>query len=297
MNVEEDAATAPGLWTPGRVAELLDVSPVTLRSWDARYGIGPSIRSDGRHRRYSDVDVKRLQYMQRLIERGVKAREAAAVALSGRAVEGVVPSDSVRGLARAAEELRFASMAGLLDESLATNGPVATWNEVLVPVLRDFGARWRRGAVCFEAEWALTDEISFALERYSRPVREPMAGRAVLLACCPEERHSLPMEILRAALADYGVPAVLMRQLVPPETTIGMALKLDPAVVVLWSMSSATADDLLVQRLQRRDFPVCAAGPGWERFSELPVPWVNDLVGALDMVADRSLAGSAPAVR
>ncbi|MEC3976400.1 MerR family transcriptional regulator [Amycolatopsis sp. H20-H5] len=289
MDVDAATTAVPGLWTPGKVAELLGVSPVTLRSWDARYGIGPSVRSDGRHRRYSDVDVKRLQHMQRLIERGAKAREAAAVALAGRVVEGVSASESVIELADAAQELRFASMAGLLDESFAMNGPVATWSEVLVPVLRNLGERWIRGDLCFEADWALTDEISCALERYLGPLRETMAGRSVLLACCPEERHSLPMEVLRAALVDQGVPAVFLRQMVPPETTIGMALKLDPAVVVLWSMSANSADDLLVQRLQRRGFEVCVAGPGWARFSELAVPWVDDLTSALQLIRERAL--------
>ncbi|MEU4253833.1 MerR family transcriptional regulator, partial [Amycolatopsis sp. NPDC026612] len=60
-----DAPPVAGAWAPGKVAELLGVSPVTLRSWSARYGIRPPAGA-GRHRRYSDADVRRLQHMQRL---------------------------------------------------------------------------------------------------------------------------------------------------------------------------------------------------------------------------------------
>lgn len=46
MDVGAIPVPAAGSWAPGKVAELLGVSPVTLRSWSARYGIGPSARSE-----------------------------------------------------------------------------------------------------------------------------------------------------------------------------------------------------------------------------------------------------------
>jgi methylmalonyl-CoA mutase cobalamin-binding subunit len=187
-------------------------------------------------------------------------------------------------LTDAAEDLEFTSMAALLTDLIAAAGPVSAWTSVLGPVLRTLGSRWMGGETCFEAEWALTDEISTALEQYSKPLQKTMSGRPVLLASCPDERHSLPMEVLRAALADHGIPSVLLRQMVPEETTIGMAAKLDAVLVVLWSMSASTADNLLAQRLRREGLDVCVAGPGWARYADLSVPWVNDVLGAVTAV-------------
>lgn len=284
-----DEPRAGGSWTPGKVAELLGVSPVTLRTWAARYGVGPTLRDDGRHRRYSDADVRRLQYMQRLIERGVRAREAAAVAFAG--LDDAVPAVSVdrhiEELERAAESLEFASLAALLDETLDALGPGAAWTEVLVPVLRHLGGRWLRGDVCFDSEWALTGEISLALQRYSAGFANTPPGRAVLLACCSEERHSLPMEVLRAAMVEVGIPAVYLGQMVPAETTAAIAAKLDPVVVFLWSMSAATVDDPLVQRLRRDGFDTVVAGPGWENHAGRDGARVNDLAAALELAAER----------
>ncbi|MFG1647686.1 MerR family transcriptional regulator [Amycolatopsis sp. NPDC049252] len=288
MNV--DATTGTGgaptraAWTPGKVAELLGVSPVTLRSWSARYRIGPATPEDGGHRRYSDLDVRRLQHMQRLIERGMGAREAAATAFPGPAeTPAEVPvAQRVRELGDAAGELRFTSIAAIVDSALTALGAAGTWTEVVAPVLRNLGGRWLRGEPCFESEWALSQEVSGALQRFTAG-REPMLpGRPVVLACCPGERHSLPVEFLRAALLEVGVPAVCLGQMVPAETTLGMVSKLEATTAVLWSISPSSADEPLARRLQRRGVTVCAAGPGWPREVVQGLPWVGDMTAALE---------------
>ncbi|MSW39326.1 MAG: MerR family transcriptional regulator, partial [Actinobacteria bacterium] len=42
------------------VAQRIGVAPATLRTWDRRYGLGPSSHTQGSHRRYSRQDVARL---------------------------------------------------------------------------------------------------------------------------------------------------------------------------------------------------------------------------------------------
>ncbi|MEU6812520.1 MerR family transcriptional regulator [Streptomyces sp. NPDC046831] len=69
--------------TTGALARRLGVSPTTLRSWDRRYGIGPAVRGDGRHRRWSPRDVAMLETMCRLTSAGVPPAEAARAAQRG----------------------------------------------------------------------------------------------------------------------------------------------------------------------------------------------------------------------
>ncbi|MFI7051074.1 MerR family transcriptional regulator [Streptosporangium canum] len=61
----------------GAVARRLGVPAPTLRTWNLRYGIGPSRRSPGGHRRYDTGDLRRLEEMNRLIRAGVPAADAA----------------------------------------------------------------------------------------------------------------------------------------------------------------------------------------------------------------------------
>ncbi|MEV4939782.1 MerR family transcriptional regulator [Streptomyces zaomyceticus] len=64
----------------GAVARRLGVSPTTVRSWDQRYGIGPAVRADGKHRRWAPEDIAMLEEMCRLTAAGVPPGEAAKAA-------------------------------------------------------------------------------------------------------------------------------------------------------------------------------------------------------------------------
>jgi MerR family transcriptional regulator, light-induced transcriptional regulator len=63
-------------------ARRVGVAPSTLRTWDRRYGIGPTDHSPGRHRRYSPDDLARLDLMHRALIQGATPADAAAHALA-----------------------------------------------------------------------------------------------------------------------------------------------------------------------------------------------------------------------
>ncbi|MFD2797302.1 MerR family transcriptional regulator [Promicromonospora vindobonensis] len=73
-------SSSPGL-AVAAVARRLGVAPATLRTWDRRYGLGPSGRTAGSHRRYTPDDVARLLVMRRLTLEGVAPVDAARAAV------------------------------------------------------------------------------------------------------------------------------------------------------------------------------------------------------------------------
>ncbi len=73
--------------TVAAVARRLGVAPATLRTWDRRYGLGPSEHQAGAHRRYSAADVARLLVMRRLTLDGVAPADAAAIAREAPAAD------------------------------------------------------------------------------------------------------------------------------------------------------------------------------------------------------------------
>ena len=68
--------------TVAAVARRLGVAPATLRTWDRRYGLGPSGHTAGSHRRYTPADVACLVVMRRLTLDGVPPADAAQIARS-----------------------------------------------------------------------------------------------------------------------------------------------------------------------------------------------------------------------
>lgn len=230
--------------------------------------------------------MARLRRMRELIGRGVQAREAAQAVLAGEpvVVAGDNPAESRRELGHAVEAVHYASIASMLDELFSVEGTVRTWNEVVAPVLRSMGDRWARGEECYAAEWALATEVSAAIDRHVRSFElQPVAG-SVLLACCPGERHSLPVEVLGGALAEARIPTVLLGGMVPPDTTRAMVAKTEPAIVVLWSTLPETADTGLRDSLHEGGTRLCLAGPGWGNLTGGEFPQVDDLAGAVALI-------------
>ncbi|HEY3438071.1 MAG TPA: MerR family transcriptional regulator [Actinotalea sp.] len=149
--------TGPSL-TVAAVARRLGVAPATLRTWDRRYGLGPSEHLAGSHRRYSGTDVSRLLVMRRLTLEGVAPSEAARAALDseeGAAVDQTGPvsagvidafSDAVpmapdpAALVAAAAHFDNAAVRWMLAR-VHPRDVLAWWAELVEPALRTLDER------------------------------------------------------------------------------------------------------------------------------------------------------------
>lgn len=267
------------LLSAGEAARRIGVAVTTLRTWHQRYGLGPSHHRAGRHRRYTPEDLARLDIMRRLTAQGVPAASAARVVLgepsSSATRDGgghTIPSGragaAARGLARAAVRLDHVAMRASLGEAVDSYGVVSTWDSMIRPVLHGVGERHARTHRMVEIEHLLSRCVSETLAAVPRP-----SGLAtVLLTCADEEQHTLPLEALSAALAEYGVPSRLLGARVPMEALLAAVRRTGPRIVMLWSHTASTADPAHVREvLSHRPAPavVAAAGPGW-RATELP---------------------------
>ncbi|MFD5813827.1 MerR family transcriptional regulator [Streptomyces sp. NPDC127038] len=292
---EPGAESAGAGVTTGALARRLGVSPTTLRSWDRRYGVGPAIRSGGRHRRWTPQDVAMLEEMCRLTSAGVPPAEAARAAkgsadpvtpgagtagdeAESRGREAGAepigdPRQECKGLARAAVRLDAPSVDDQLTSLVERHGVVVGWEEVMVPALHAVGRKWESaGDRYVEVEHLLSWHISRALHRASVPtgVRARAAGAGatgvratgagpVLLACVPGEQHCLPLEALHAGLVEQGLPTRMFGAAVPPEALTAAVRRLGPVAVVLWSQTRSTADRPLARHVASTSWGVRGA--------------------------------------
>ncbi|HWO58546.1 MAG TPA: MerR family transcriptional regulator [Umezawaea sp.] len=257
------------LWTPRALAAMLGVPPNTLRTWRHRYDLGPTARTPGGHRRYTDDDVERVRRMLALTASGMAPSAAAAMAVANAPVEDVavrhveVSSRKVRGgLRRAANRLDARLVQDIAAKLIAEHGVVAAWEHVLLPLLVDLGERFEEGGKGIEVEHVASTAIQQALREVPFPSRP---GKLVaLLACAPEEQHSLPLEALAAALSEQGQTWLNLGARVPGEVLNEAIGKLAPAVVVVWAHSVDLAERVPVGELaDQPDLVVALAGRGW----------------------------------
>ncbi|MEU5317770.1 MerR family transcriptional regulator [Streptomyces sp. NPDC021056] len=294
--------------TTGALARRLGVSPTTLRSWDRRYGIGPAVRADGRHRRWSPGDVEVLERMCRLTSSGVPPAEAAHLArrATGSAppvvdvpeqprprsrAAGTLPLGDVRqecrGLARAAVRLDAPAVERQLETAVEQYGITGAWQEVMVPTLHAVGRKWASaGDRYVEVEHLLSWHVSTALRRCTpsgAPQRTASATGPVVLACVPGEQHTLAIEALNAALCELGLPTRMFGAAVPGEALTTAVQRLGPVAVFLWAQARSTASLPLARHVAdtswgvkgaRRQPLVVVGGPGWSgpAARELPRP-------------------------
>ncbi|MEU1277976.1 MerR family transcriptional regulator [Streptomyces sp. NPDC005805] len=318
MASDTDADDALSLST-GAVARRLGVAATTLRSWERRYGIGPAVREDGRHRRWTRGDIALVEEMCRLTGQGVPPAEAARAAQraapapdarapdvpDGRPRGGpggrtALPLGDVRqecrGLARAAVRLDAPAMEELLEAVIAEHGVVTAWEEVLAPTLHAVGRKWATaGERYVEVEHLLSWHVSSAIRR-AHTVRGAQPLPPALLACVPGEEHSLPMEALAAALGERGLPARMFGAALPAEALFEAVRRSGPSAVVLWAQSRSTADRALVQwiagmewgvRGARESPALLLAGPGWAGMGAVPgTGRLQGLRSALDVIEE-----------
>jgi DNA-binding transcriptional MerR regulator len=69
-------ASARPLFSIGAVSRMLDLSAVTIRTWESRYGLVKPERSAGGQRLYSREQVEQLRFVCRQIESGRRPAEA-----------------------------------------------------------------------------------------------------------------------------------------------------------------------------------------------------------------------------
>ncbi|QWF79584.1 hypothetical protein HUW46_02993 [Amycolatopsis sp. CA-230715] len=316
-----DADTEPTM-PVASVARRLGVAPSTLRTWDRRYGLGPSRHTDGRHRRYGASDIGRLELMQRALLRGASTAEAARYALEQMpkstqtlpVAEEPRPKASVRidtpagavvlpaeesgdgdplGASRLARRVSTAALAmdggavqRLLASGVADLGALTAWEVVFQPVLTAFSPRWRGGEVGAEVEKLLAECVLATLLRATPVLDEPRNHRPVLLCGVPDERDTLALYALAAGLAGRGIGTQVFSAPLQTEVLAIAVRRSEPSATVLWAQRAAAADPALFSRVSRgrNRSRLFACGPGWQHDV---LPAKVEVLGDLPSAADR----------
>jgi hypothetical protein len=182
---------------------------------------------------------------------------------------------------------------------LETRGVVATWQEVLAPVLASVGERWRMTGRGIEVEHLLCECVEDGLREVARGLTRPRNIRPVLLAGLDTEEHRLPLHALAAALAERSVAVRMLGPRLPVEALAAAVARTGAGAVFAWAHAPVAGttvqgvDDLPVQRPAAA---VVLGGPGW-RGSLLPqrARWVPDLPTAVEAVCAAVGVAASPA--
>ena len=240
-------------------AELLGVSPNTLRSWERRFGYPRPRRTQGGHRQY---DLTELEALRRaLLE---THNISSAIELARQRGEG--PSSPSR-LVDAFDHFDESGADRVMEESLAVRSVERTVEEVLLPGLELADGRESREA---ERELALRWATGwlYASRRVAPPASRPQG--VLLFDSSPRlDLESLNVQALELGLRRAGFRTLLLAFDLPPERVVRAVRAVDPTAFIFCG-GEATLD--VVGRLVYTVRQVGSAAPVFEYREAMAVP-------------------------
>ena len=283
-------STTDELLTVASAARQLGIAPATLRTWDRRYGLGPSSHETGAHRRYSQLDIAKLMEMRRLISIGVApcdAAEKAKLYKGKKRIEKInhefeSREELAKAIYRAANNFDKAFVKSELRKDLAKHGVDSTWSQVIAPLLYLVGKNWEENGAGIEVEHLLSEIIQGVLQDSVIEIKDPLNPRPVLLAAVGEELHCLALHALAAALAERRIATHFLGARTPLLAISGMVSRSAPPAVFLWAQLEENADPEFFRDLPAiRPAPrIVLGGPGWDRIERTGVVFAQDIFEA-----------------
>jgi len=278
------------------VCSLLDLPAPTIRSWERRYGIPTPDRSTGGHRRFSHADVTQLQLMRDEVARGRRPVDAAAW-VAAEVARPLPHQELIDELVGAAQRLDREEFLGTLASSVAELGVIATTCDVVLPAIRRIGVAWQAGR-CDTAHEHLATEATLAwMHRVTVTDSGPAGVGVILLACGPNDHHSLGLEAFALLLRERGHDVRMLGPRVPTASLVTAieGTRASATVVVshlavarraaLGSLVAAGricpsvyyAGNAFTSRASRQQVPGTYLGEDFRRATDLVVAELSDL--------------------
>jgi DNA-binding transcriptional MerR regulator len=239
-------------------AELLGVSPNTLRSWERRFSYPKPRRTAGGHRQYDLVELEALR--RALLE---THNISSAIEVARQRGEG--PSSPSR-LLDCFDHFDEDGADRVMEESLAVRSVDRTVEEVLLPAIELAESREGR-----EAEWELACRWATGWLYAARRVVPPASrAQGVLLFDSSErlDHESLHVQGLELAIRRAGFKTLLLSFDLPPERITRAMRAIDPTAFVFCG-GEATLE--VLGRLVYTVRQVGSAAPVFEYREAMPV--------------------------
>jgi len=234
----------PGIRT-NAAAEVLGVSPNTLRSWERRYGYPQPKRTEGNHRNYELVELQTLR--DALAQTG---NISSAIELARQRQEAPASGGN---LIAALESFDEEAANRAVEESLALRPLERTVEEMLLPAIDELAADPEHEAELeFAARWA-TGWLHGA-RRLASAASRP-AGILLLDSSNAQDAEEVHAQALDLTLRRAGFRVLMLSNELGEERLERALRALDPTAIVLCGPGQDTATAVqLVRKIRELGF-------------------------------------------
>jgi MerR family transcriptional regulator, light-induced transcriptional regulator len=214
------------------LARRTGIPPDTLRKWEQRYGVLRPQRTTGGQRRYSDLDLARVEWLRARLEEGYRIGDAAAL-LGGVEVDAAkTPGELRRTLYDAVREADVETIHAALDQTFTLFPLEQALSRIVAPVLERVGDGWESRELSVAQEHLVSTAVRARLDALMADARGDVRGVAVL-ACIPGERHELGLLMLGTLMRGDGWQVAYLGADAPLRDALQLADRLDASLVCL----------------------------------------------------------------
>jgi DNA-binding transcriptional MerR regulator/methylmalonyl-CoA mutase cobalamin-binding subunit len=234
----------PGIRT-NAAAEVLGVSPNTLRSWERRYGFPVPRRTPGNHRNYELVELQTLR--DALAETG---NISSAIELARQRQEAPASGGN---LLAAFESFDEEAADRAIEQSLAVRPLERTVEEMLLPAIDELAAGEDRDAELeFASRWAMG--WLHGARRLATTASRP-AGILLLDSSRGSDAEAVHAQALDLALRRAGFRVLMLSDALGEERMERALSALDPTAIVLCGPGADTPSAVqLVRKIRDAGF-------------------------------------------
>ena len=235
-------------------AQMSGVSALLIRAWERRYGILKPKRTSAGYRTYSEADIEVLKRLKELTAEGVSIAEAATLLpgirrelKSRKGLKAPAEAQLQRwqlDVLQAAQRLDQSAVERVLDEASRSMAPIAFYEELLVPLVREVGDRWHGGTLTVAQEhlvsFVVREKLITLISRAPRRSKQH-----VLCACATNETHEFGMLGAALRFRHAGWRVTLLGPRTPVEQLAVTARALEPDLVAISLVDTNGAREFL----------------------------------------------------
>jgi DNA-binding transcriptional MerR regulator/methylmalonyl-CoA mutase cobalamin-binding subunit len=273
-----------GLYSIGVVERDTGIGRDTLRVWERRYGFPEPVRNEKGERKYSEMQLRRLQRIRRLLDRGM--RPGKLLPLSEDALNkleaGLQPETpqqldaTVSAILEAIRSADAGQVEILFRKQYEKKGMKGFILNTVVPLLNTVGELWISGQLQVFQEHFLSQQLIRFLNTEIAKIPKSADGPLVLLATLPGEEHTLGLLMVSAMLSSAGISAINLGGEVPMDQIVRAVEQFHADAVGItfsgaYQYKNIRAHLLELRELIPDDVEIWTGGEGVRRLRKLPI--------------------------
>lgn len=268
----------------GTVERDTGIGRDTLRIWERRYGFPEPLRNEKGERIYSEMQLRRLQRIRRLLDQGMRPGKLLALseldldALEASMQEEVprIQDENINAIIDAIASTDSSKVEQLLHQQYQRQGMQTFILETVVPLVTAVGELWMVGQLQVFQEHFLSQQLIRFLNTEIASMQKNAKKPLVLLATLPGEEHSLGLLMTAAMLSSQGISTINLGTEVPMDQIIGAVDQFNADIVGLTFSGSYQYKNIRPHLIELRellsdDVEIWSGGEGMRRLRKLPV--------------------------